>query len=279
MNENNNKYYGIIYKITNLVNNKVYIGQTTKPRGFKDRYPNKGTGIERVYRYHKKNKNRGDGYNIKLFRAIEKYGFENFVVDEVFDTAQTQEELDQKEIDYIKQYDSFHNGYNNTDGGGGTKGTKALSGKECPVSRSVYQISLDGKLLKKWDCISDVSKELGIDSSKISCVCRGQRATAQGFVWVYVEDYDERIDYSRKPRQKERKKGVKQVVQLSYDEKTIIKEFKSVNDASRQLGISTTEVSRICKNKYKRSKKLREYHLKYKSEYFKGATTERVEVA
>ena len=42
--------YGVIYKVTNKVNNKVYIGQTV--HSFNDRYPMKGTGAERIYKYH-----------------------------------------------------------------------------------------------------------------------------------------------------------------------------------------------------------------------------------
>ena len=92
---NDNEVYGVIYKITNNINNKVYIGQTMKPRGFLDRYPNKGVGIERVYKFHKNNKNRGDGYNEPLFNAIEKYGFDAFSVDEIFDTAMSEKELNE----------------------------------------------------------------------------------------------------------------------------------------------------------------------------------------
>lgn len=255
--------YGIIYKITNNVNGKVYIGQTTKKRGFLDRYPHKGVGIERVYNYHKMNKNRNDGYNVYLFNSIEKYGFDAFTVEEVFDVAFSKDELNEKEMYYIKYFDSFANGYNSTLGGEGSNGTHSLSGKECPVSRSVCQISSDGKLIKIWECISDVTKELGIDSSKISCVCRGQRATTQGYVWVYLEEYDENTDYSRKPRARNRTKGIKPVLLLDKNNKDVLQEFKSVNDASRHLNIPTGEVSRTCIHKYKKPR----YNLIYKSEY------------
>lgn len=264
---NGREVYGIIYKITNNINGKVYIGQTSKKRGFLDRYPHKGTGIERVYNFHKKNKDRGDGYNVYLLNSIEKYGFNAFTVEEVFDIAFSKDELNEKEMYYIQYFDSFVNGYNSTLGGEGTSGTHSLSGKECPVSRSVCQISIDGKLIKIWDCISDVTKELGIDSSKICCVCRGQRATAQGYVWVYLEDYDESIDYSRKPRSRNRKKGLKPVLLLDKNNASILQEFKSVNEAARHLNIPSGEVSRICSCERKRKPK---FNLIYKSEYYKS---------
>lgn len=246
----NLKCYGIIYKIINKVNNKVYIGQTTKKNGFKDRYPNKGNGIERVYKYHKKNKNRGDGYNVHLLRAIEKYGFDNFEVIEFFDVAFSKDELNIKEICYISIYDSFENGYNNTLGGEGSLGTHTLSGKESKVSKSVVQLNTEGEYIKTWDCISDVSNELHIDSSKICCVCRGQRKTTQGFVWVYKEDYDINKDYSCKTRGKDRKKGTKPVVQLDLD-LNYVNTYKSINEAKRKTGVYTGTISSCCMNKVK----------------------------
>lgn len=264
INVNGKEVYGIIYKITNKINGKCYIRQTTKKRGFLDRYPNKGVGIERVYNFHKNNKNKNEGYNVYLFNSIEKYGFDAFSVDEVFDVAFNKDELNEKEMYYIKYFDSFNNGYNSTLGGEGTSGFHSLSGKECPVSRSVCQISIDGTLIKIWDCISDVTKKLGIDSSKICCVCRGQRATTQGYVWVYLEDYDENIDYSRKPMAKNRTKDAKAVLLLDKDSIKILQEFKSVNEAARKLNISSGEVSKVCLHKNKRKPR---FNLVYKEEY------------
>ena len=66
--------YGIIYKITNKINGKVYIGQTAKERGFKGRYECSGEGIERVYNYHKSREEHNRSYNKHLLRSIENMG-------------------------------------------------------------------------------------------------------------------------------------------------------------------------------------------------------------
>ena len=81
----NLEVYGIIYKITNLINNKSYIGQTVN--GFNKRYPSKGIGIKRYYNFNKKMQNIGRYYNCHLQCSIEKYGFDAFKVDEIIDFA------------------------------------------------------------------------------------------------------------------------------------------------------------------------------------------------
>lgn len=118
----NLEVYGIIYKIVNIKNGKYYIGQTKNKNGFNGRYGYSGEGIERVYKYCIKRKKCGRYYNDHLLNAIKKYGLESFEVKECIDIAFSQEELDIKEMTYIQLYDSFENGYNETKGGGGTKG-------------------------------------------------------------------------------------------------------------------------------------------------------------
>lgn len=112
------KRYGIIYKITNLINGKVYIGQTIEKDGFNGRYKRSGKGIERVYKYHKYcETNKPKSCNIHLLRSIEKYGLDAFEVIEEFDIAYSKEELDYLEDKYIKEFDCINNGYNHKGGG------------------------------------------------------------------------------------------------------------------------------------------------------------------
>ena len=115
----NVEVYGIIYKITNLINGKIYIGQTVKK--FKRRYTANGEGIERVYNHHLNYKNNNRYYNTHLVNAIKKYGFDAFEVIEIFDIAFSKKELDIKEIYYIEKFDCIKNGYNRIEGGGGVR--------------------------------------------------------------------------------------------------------------------------------------------------------------
>jgi hypothetical protein len=256
------EYYGIIYKIENTITHNVYIGQTTHPKGFNGRYYYKGVGIERVYHDLSSKRDRNERYNRHLLRSIEKCGFDAFVVDELLDMALTIEELNEKETYYIKKFDSYRNGYNMSFGGDGVSGYHRPSGKDCPNSKRVCQISLDGDLIKMWDCASDVQRELGINQTTICAVCSGKRKTAGGFVWVHEKDYDPNNDYKRVPQIKDRGKGTRPVLLLSDDDE-VIQEFYSVINAGQTLGIKPQEVSRICLHKAKTIK----YNLVYKSEY------------
>jgi len=93
----------IIYKILNTVNNKVYIGQTIRP--LKDRW-----------RQHLRDcKNNVDNL---IYRAIRKYGKENFTIEEI-DGANSLSELNYLEKHYICKFESLssENGYNILPGG------------------------------------------------------------------------------------------------------------------------------------------------------------------
>lgn len=92
---------GIIYKITNKVNGKSYIGQTRYTLEFRWRQ-----------HIHKKD-------NTYFHNAIRKYGAENFnaeIIEEV-DVSK----LDEREIFYIAKYNTFKEGYNLTIGGDGNR--------------------------------------------------------------------------------------------------------------------------------------------------------------
>ena len=261
-------YYGIIYKIENIISHKIYIGQTTLPKGFSERYSGMGTGIEKVYNYYTCNKKRGAYCNEHLMHSIEKYGFDSFVVDEIYDIAESKEDLDSKEIYYIEKFNCIKNGYNISEGGDSFK--FGYTGEKCSNSKRVYQLSIDGKLIRIWNSCTEASNELHIPASSISNVCNGKKIrkggaparTAGGYVWVFEKDYDPNKDYSLKTKKKCGGRNIQEILLLS-DDGGIIQEFESLHDASRVLGINVESVRKICMHKIKKPR----YNLMYKSEY------------
>ena len=121
---NDLKVYGVIYLITNKINNKHYVGQTTDKKGFNGRYHGKGVGIERVYNHYASREKHKRNYNKHLYDAINKYGFESFMINECLDKAFSQQELNTKEQYWVKFHNSFNNGYNNNYGGENNKHTE-----------------------------------------------------------------------------------------------------------------------------------------------------------
>lgn len=96
--------YMLIYKITNLVNGKMYVGQTIHT-------------LEKRKSEHIRDSQR---YDLLLYRAMNKYGFENFKFEIIKDNIQTQEDLNYWEKYYIKKFKTFEDrniGYNMTEGG------------------------------------------------------------------------------------------------------------------------------------------------------------------
>ena len=142
---NEHKIYGIIYKIRNKINNKIYIGQTK--HSFKERY---------------KNNLRKNTHNIELKNDIEKYGIDNFEIDEFFDIAYSKEELDKLEQLYIKSYNLLDSryGYN-----------KTLDFKSIPIDYDNYinndNLIYDIKENKIFNSISELSKYCNINSNII----------------------------------------------------------------------------------------------------------------
>ena len=195
------------------MNQKVYIGQTSET-------------IEKRFARHMGYQK--EEHDTKFYRAIRKYGKENFKI-EAIDFADTQEELDQKEIYYIKLYDSVKNGYNSKDSigkcGGDTlsehqnldeikekirqsklgdknpmkiygglhgprNGMYGKNGKLNPFAKRCKAVSVDGSDTKYFDTLTELQQYFNVTTlGMVTMRCRGKtKSPYNGYYFRYCED-------------------------------------------------------------------------------------------
>lgn len=135
---------GYIYKVTNKINGKIYIGQTIQ--SVKDRW----------YRHCGKSGISKAELNTHFKRAILKYGKENFTVEtiEVCDSTK----LNDREKFYISYYNSYINGYNSTIGGqDGSKPFKTSEEDETQII-SLYNYGFS---------LREIGREFNLDKTTV----------------------------------------------------------------------------------------------------------------
>lgn len=137
---------GYIYKVTNKVNGKMYIGQTTRT-------------IEQRWKQHVYSSFSDSTFDKGPFHlAIKKYGVEAFIVEQVEKCRD--EDLNSRETYWIRHFNTLDSGYNITIGG-------------------EHPLRWDGKdVLPLWDkglSVKEIAKELGI-----SCRMVSERLDAEG---------------------------------------------------------------------------------------------------
>ena len=192
-----------IYKITNKINNKIYIGQTIRP--VEDRWKRHiNDALNNILDTH-------------FARAIRYYKPENFSL-EIIDTAKNQEELNHKEQYWIQYYDSTNKGYNETDAiskcGGNTYKSKTpeemkkigdklrqskLGGKN-PHSTKVKCKNINTNEEYHFDCQADMQKFFNETNHQfISRRCRHEIKCLYRNEWIIAYEQDDYIsDYKIK---------------------------------------------------------------------------------
>lgn len=127
---------GYIYKITNKINGRVYIGQTKRT-------------IEQRWLEHKRacKLSKEPIYNYPLYRAFRKYEIYNFKIEEI--EKCTYDKLDEREVYWIKYFNSFHNGYNLTLGG---EGGRKLELNEQLVINKYKELKVIEEVARYFSC-------------------------------------------------------------------------------------------------------------------------------
>lgn len=159
-----------IYKIENLVNGKIYIGQSCNLTA-------RIAEHKLSSRYNNPNKAE---YNYPLSRALRKYGLKNFSF-KIIEYCELSE-LDEKEKYWINYYDSYKNGYNGTLGG-----KTGPNYKEFPV----YQYDLFGNFINEYSNIYEAAYKNNIFIGHLRNVLKEKprHKTAKHYQWK-KEKYD-----------------------------------------------------------------------------------------
>lgn len=205
---------GYIYCITNLVNQKKYVGKTIY-------------SITERFKEHCSDSKRERCEKRPLYDAMNKYGIENFIVEEL-EVVEDDNLLSEREIFWINELQTYGSkGYNATKGGDGKIlfdydkiiETYALVGTmtECaakmhccvdtvkkvltinniptrPLTKKVKQYSLDGTFIREWDSITQAAHWL-VDNKyaksyqgggvkwRIGLCMKGKAKSAYKFIW------------------------------------------------------------------------------------------------
>lgn len=147
-----------IYKITNKINGHCYIGQSTNIANRWQRHKNYPALLS----------------NYPLYRAFRKYGVDNFTF-EVLEECSL-EVLDEREIFYIRNFNSYEDGYNQTMGGAGTKSSIVKISKEDLLE--IYELLLRSKITQK-----EIAQRYRVGEDTISDINQGKTRVLEGFTY------------------------------------------------------------------------------------------------
>lgn len=215
----------IVYQTINVVNKKIYVGvhKTETPYDF-DGYLGNGVKVtdRSTYKYSK----------TPFEAAVNKYGPDKFIRKtlKVFDTLEDALDLERWLVDaeFIGRKDTY-----NITLGGGIPPIKV---------KTIYQYTLEGKFIKKWDSITEASLEYKCSSS-----CIGQaifeRTPSLGYLWS---------DYNYKSiNPNEFKIDANKTKCYLYDiDGEFIQEFKSITECAKFLNIKIETLSSSIKGRY-----------------------------
>lgn len=228
-----------IYKITNINNNKVYIGQTT--RSLKTR----------MYDHIAK---ANSGMQRKLQKAIVEFGKEKFKIEQICicSDAKTADEL---ELYYIKKYNSIENGYNTRNLAAGSfnrgsqNGMYGKKGNKSPSARPIITVKYDDNIAE-WESMSlfcEANPECDIRNVQAAAV--GKRNLCCNFVIFYKENYseDKLIEIRKKSKSKR--------ITWLDENKELIKHFENLEEAKKETKISKATITNRIKNGIKNKDK------------------------
>lgn len=220
-----------IYYIQNQVNKKYYVGQS----------------IDIFYRWgeHTRELNKNEHGNDHLQASWNKYGKENFKFSIIEECKK--EELDSRERYWVKHYDSFCNGYNQTEGGQDYRftseyvnGEKIISKRSRNYSKFSEQDVLEIiSRIQEGDSDNDIANDYDVCKTTIASI-RNHRS------WKHLTNG---VDLGEPSNVTESSRKKRKPVDVYTKKGTFIQSFESINEAARKYGDKHINIQYVCEGK------------------------------
>jgi group I intron endonuclease len=242
------KKTGVIYKIENLVNGKVYVGQTVKKP-------------KRRFQLHKSRLKRNIHHGLYLQNAWNKYGEDNFKLSMIEKCCI--EDLDNREIYWIDHYKEKTGVYNLETGGNknktinnATKNQISNTVKDLWSEDKYYEKQLNNNLIqvicintgKIYNSLTAAAKDLKVSINSIKLACEGKRNSVGGQKYgkpMQVAYYEENKDYKLK-----KIKNIKRAKKIiCVNTKEIFNSMHKAAKKYNKYGCSQSKISMCCNGK------------------------------
>lgn len=222
-----------VYKITNKINNKCYIGSSIHPLKRWQEHINCAN-----------NKN-SDKYNYPLYQAFRKYGLDNFSFEIIRDDFLSEKEMTDFEQEMIIAFDAVNKGgYNQTLMTARTAlGSENLLKYIASMSQKCAMIDINENILEIYNSYHDAARKNGLDgdaaASNIRSVCKGQTSSYLGKIY---RDLDKEGNIIKKPFKPY--KGRKPVVAIDIQNPMVERYFSSISEAAKELKTDRTSIGK-----------------------------------
>lgn len=222
----------VVYKITNKINQKQYIGSSTN--------------VEKRWRQHKNdafNPN-NEKYNYPLYRAFRKYGLENFIFGILKDDFLTIEEMQQYEKEMIeKNHTLAPNGYNQTlNTSFSNIASENLKKHLEKTSKKCALVDENNTILATYSSYHAAARAQGWDgdyyATIIRNICIGKIRSSNGLIFRLLDENNNIII----PKFQTEKRRVK-VIGIKKDNPNDIVYYSSISEAARCEKVNRNSIS------------------------------------
>lgn len=189
---------GGIYKFTNNINGKIYIGSSINLR---KRFSNH-LKLLKTNSHHSKsfqnawNKYKEDNFSFEIIEDVENsYNLlikEQYYLDNIIFAQDYINKINNK---FIELSYNINPCSSNRLGTIQSEESKLKSKLNNPNRKDILQYDFNGNFIKKWDSASDIEKELKISKNQVLKCCKQQSEYASDFIFIFEEDEELFKDY------------------------------------------------------------------------------------